>query len=255
MTGSALSTGGGFCWFRWFCWCLLQGGVVFCAVAWTDFCGLLRSACQQVAKRDPECGAASLCALMKGHAKSGLKCTHWPPNSKPIIDEYRARGLNNGDGMLRPVDQSVIAEAERLLGFSIPESLRPIYDLFGGQEYINPGTENMGVRALHWPGESTLPGHPGSPGCGSGSRKNHGQATGCFLPRRVGGSTTDWLRLSVGQRLRQQLCLRFNRRTVWPSQDCAASDGTRWHEATLRGVHATVSQQVCFVRLACLRCR
>jgi len=110
MTGSALSTGGGFCWFRWFCWCLLQGGVVFCAVAWTDFCGLLRSACQQVAKRDPECGAASLCALMEGHAKSGLKCPHWPPNCKPIIDEYRARGLNNGDGMLPPVDQSVIAE-------------------------------------------------------------------------------------------------------------------------------------------------
>lgn len=64
-----------------------------------------------------------------------------------LIAAYRTRGLNNGDGMLPPVGEDVIAEAERLLGFRLPEPLRVIYELYGGQEYISPGT--TGILGKH----------------------------------------------------------------------------------------------------------
>ncbi|WP_395750016.1 SMI1/KNR4 family protein [Prosthecobacter sp.] len=64
-----------------------------------------------------------------------------------LITTYQARGLNNGDGMLPPVGREVIEEAERLLGFSLPEPIRPIYELYGGQEYISPGI--TGVLGSH----------------------------------------------------------------------------------------------------------
>ncbi|MCF7789012.1 MAG: SMI1/KNR4 family protein [Prosthecobacter sp.] len=60
---------------------------------------------------------------------------------------YRKRGLNNGEGMLPPADKNAIIEAESLLGFSLPESLRSIYELYGGQEYISPGT--TGILGSH----------------------------------------------------------------------------------------------------------
>ncbi|WP_395746808.1 SMI1/KNR4 family protein [Prosthecobacter sp.] len=64
-----------------------------------------------------------------------------------LIAAYRARGLNNGDGMLPPVDQRVISEAEVLLGFSLPGPLLSIYELYGGQKYIDPGT--TGILGRH----------------------------------------------------------------------------------------------------------
>jgi hypothetical protein len=46
----------------------------------------------------------------------------------------------------------VIAEAERLLAFCLPEPLRYIFELFGGQEYISPGTTGIfGRRRLLTP--------------------------------------------------------------------------------------------------------
>lgn len=64
-------------------------------------------------------------------------------NLELLVLQYPARGLNNGDGMLPPSERGELAETERQLGFALPESLRTMYSLFGGQEYISPGVTGL----------------------------------------------------------------------------------------------------------------
>ena len=72
-----------------------------------------------------------------------------------LVGQYQARGLNNGGGLLPPADTSSISKTEQMLGFSLPESLRMVYGVFGGQEYIAPGiTGVFGSHRLHSPSEA-----------------------------------------------------------------------------------------------------
>jgi len=73
-----------------------------------------------------------------------------------LVSQYRQRGLNNGEGLLPPADTASILKAEQTLGFALPESLRSVYAVFGGQEYIAPGiTGIFGSHRLHSPSEIT----------------------------------------------------------------------------------------------------
>lgn len=72
-------------------------------------------------------------------------------------NRYKERGLNNGDGLLPPADVADITETERRIGFPLPEPLRAIYAVFGGQESILPGTTGIfGSHRLHTPLETAI---------------------------------------------------------------------------------------------------
>lgn len=71
-----------------------------------------------------------------------------------LVAQYQARALNNGEGLLPPAHAPSISKTEQMLGFSLPESLRMVYAVFGGQEYIAPGiTGIFGSHRLHSPSE------------------------------------------------------------------------------------------------------
>lgn len=71
-----------------------------------------------------------------------------------IVERYKTRSLDNGDGMLPPVNANVMADAERHMGFRFPESLRSIFAWSGGQEYICPGVTGIfGKHRLMSPSE------------------------------------------------------------------------------------------------------
>jgi hypothetical protein len=69
-----------------------------------------------------------------------------------LVAQYRARGMNHGDGLLPPADAAAISSAETMLGFSLPEPLREVYAVFGGQQSTCPGiTGLLGAHRLHSP--------------------------------------------------------------------------------------------------------
>ena len=67
---------------------------------------------------------------------------------------YAAAGLNCADGLMPPSGKEAIDRIASALSLPIPEELRALYSVHGGQEYIHPGTTGLfGAHRLYSPEE------------------------------------------------------------------------------------------------------
>jgi hypothetical protein len=67
---------------------------------------------------------------------------------------YSAAGLDCGDGLLPPARKSDIDGISRALSLAVPDELREVYEVHGGQEYIEPGVTGLfGEHRLLTPDE------------------------------------------------------------------------------------------------------
>jgi hypothetical protein len=67
---------------------------------------------------------------------------------------YDAAGLDCGDALLPPADESAIQEIAGALSLPIPAELRDVYRVHGGQRYFEPGVSGLfGEHRLHSPAE------------------------------------------------------------------------------------------------------
>jgi len=63
---------------------------------------------------------------------------------------YASAGLDCGDGLLPPADESAIDLIAEELAMPVPAELREVYRVHGGQEYVSPGTTGLfGQHRLH----------------------------------------------------------------------------------------------------------
>jgi cell wall assembly regulator SMI1 len=67
---------------------------------------------------------------------------------------YASAGLDCGDGLLPPIDESAIEALAQELSMPLPAELREVYRTYGGQETIDPGTTGLfGEHRLLTPDE------------------------------------------------------------------------------------------------------
>lgn len=67
---------------------------------------------------------------------------------------YEKAGLNCGHGLLPPAAKDAVEQMALELSLPIPDELRAVYDVHGGQEYIPPGITGLfGEHRLHSPSE------------------------------------------------------------------------------------------------------
>lgn len=67
---------------------------------------------------------------------------------------YAAAGLDCGRGLLPPAGEDAIERIALELSLPIPEELRAVYAVHGGQDYIPPGITGLfGEHRLHSPAE------------------------------------------------------------------------------------------------------
>ncbi|MFT4000875.1 MAG: SMI1/KNR4 family protein [Rhizobium sp.] len=67
---------------------------------------------------------------------------------------YDAAGLNCGHRLLPPVSKDAIDQIALELSLPIPDELRAVYAVHGGQQYIPPGVTGLfGEHRLHSPAE------------------------------------------------------------------------------------------------------
>ena len=66
---------------------------------------------------------------------------------RALIDEakstYAAAGLECGDGLLPPADEASVEAIASSLSLTVPEELRAVYRVHGGQQYIPPGVTGL----------------------------------------------------------------------------------------------------------------
>lgn len=67
---------------------------------------------------------------------------------------YELAGLDCGHGLLPPASEDKIASIATRLSLPVPEELRAVYQVHGGQNYIDPGVTGLfGEHRLHTPDE------------------------------------------------------------------------------------------------------
>lgn len=67
---------------------------------------------------------------------------------------YAEAGLDCGNALLPPADDAAIARLATALSLPVPNELRAVYRVHGGQEYISPGVSGLfGEHRLHTPAE------------------------------------------------------------------------------------------------------
>lgn len=70
------------------------------------------------------------------------------------MEVYERAGLRCGQGLLPPAVKEAVEEIGSELSLPIPEELRALYALHGGQDYIHPGTTGLfGAHRLYSPAE------------------------------------------------------------------------------------------------------
>lgn len=67
---------------------------------------------------------------------------------------YASAGLDCGDALLPPAEESAIDWLAGQLSMHVPPELREVYRIHGGQEYVPPGVTGLfGEHRLHTPAE------------------------------------------------------------------------------------------------------
>lgn len=70
------------------------------------------------------------------------------------LQAYREAGLDCGEKLLPPADAAAVESMAATLSLPIPEELRALYAVHGGQAYIPPGVTGLfGSHRLHSPAE------------------------------------------------------------------------------------------------------
>jgi hypothetical protein len=71
-----------------------------------------------------------------------------------LKEAYASAGLDCGDGLLPPADESAIDRIAQQLSMPVPLEIREVYRVHGGQEYISPGVTGLfGEHRFHTPDE------------------------------------------------------------------------------------------------------